>query len=81
MNHCASTFRKPVLVLHGEKDFFNNDSDVRGFVSRIPPGTPATYRNYPNAYHLLMYDEEKEAIFGDIERWLRRIGYQRPEKS
>jgi alpha-beta hydrolase superfamily lysophospholipase len=81
MNDCAATFHKPVLVLHGGNDFFNNDSDVRGFVSRIPPKAPATYRNYPNAYHLLMYDEKKEAIFRDIERWLKRIGRERSEKS
>jgi alpha-beta hydrolase superfamily lysophospholipase len=81
MNDCAATFHKPVLVLHGGNDFFNNDSDVRGFVSRIPPKAPATYRNYPNAYHLLMYDEKKEAIFRDIERWLKRIGRKRSEKS
>jgi alpha-beta hydrolase superfamily lysophospholipase len=81
MNDCVATFRKPVLVLHGGKDFFNNDSDVRGFVGRIPSGTPVTYRSYPNAYHLLMYDEKKDSIFRDIERWLKRIGYQRPEKS
>ena len=38
MNDCATTFRSPVLVLHGGKDFFNNDPDVRGFVARIPAG-------------------------------------------
>lgn len=77
MNECAATFHKPVLVLHGGKDFFNNDSDVRGFVARISPKAPATYRNYPTAYHLLMYDEKKEAIFRDIERWLKRLKRQR----
>ena len=74
MNDCAATFRKPVLVLHGGNDFFNNDSDVRGFVARIPPKIPTSYRNYPDAYHLLMYDEKKEAVFRDIERWLKLLG-------
>lgn len=73
MNDCASNFRSPVLVLHGGKDYFNNDSDVRGFVARIPAGTLITYRNYPKAYHLLMYDEKKEVIFRDIERWVNRL--------
>ena len=45
---------------------------MRGFVARIPSGTPKTYRNYPKAYHLLMYDEKKEVIFRDIERWVNR---------
>ncbi len=73
MNDCASNFRSPVLVLHGGKDYFNNDSDVRGFVARIPAATSMTYRNYPKAYHLLMYDEKKEIIFRDIERWVNRL--------
>ncbi len=73
MNDCATTFRSPVLVLHGEQDFFNNDSDVRGFLARIPAGTSTTYRNYPNAYHLLMYDEKKERIFKDVERWVNQL--------
>jgi alpha-beta hydrolase superfamily lysophospholipase len=62
-----------VLVLHGGKDVFNSDSDVRGFVARIPAGTSVTYRNYPNAYHLLMYDEKKEVIFKDVERWVDKL--------
>ncbi|MBC8128049.1 MAG: alpha/beta fold hydrolase [Gloeobacteraceae cyanobacterium ES-bin-144] len=73
MNDCAATFRSPTLVLHGGRDFFNNDADVRGFVARIPAGTSKTYRNYPEAYHLLMYDEKKDLIFKDIERWLESL--------
>ncbi len=73
MNDCAATFREPVLVLHGGKDYFNNDSDVRGFVARIPSGTSKTYHNYPDAYHLLMYDEERDAIFLDVERWVNLL--------
>jgi alpha-beta hydrolase superfamily lysophospholipase len=73
MNDCAAAIRSPILVLHGGKDYFNNDSDVRGFVARIPRGISKTYRNYPNSYHLLMYDEKKEVIFQDAERWLDRL--------
>jgi alpha-beta hydrolase superfamily lysophospholipase len=73
MNQCATTFRTPVLVLHGGKDYFNNDSDVRGFVARIPDGVSKTYYNYPDAYHLLMYDAKKEVIFRDIERWMNKL--------
>jgi len=73
MNDCAATFQAPVLVLHGGQDFFNNDSDVRGFVARIPEQTSITYRNYPAAYHLLMYDDKRETIFRDVCRWLNRL--------
>lgn len=73
MNDCATAFRSPILVLHGGKDYFNNDSDLRGFVARIPAGVSKTYHNYPQAYHLLMYDAQKEAIFRDIESWIRLL--------
>lgn len=73
MNDCAASFRIPVLVLHGGKDYFNNDSDMRGFVARIPAGVSKTYHSYPSAYHLLMYDEKKEVIFKDIARWTKRF--------
>jgi alpha-beta hydrolase superfamily lysophospholipase len=75
MNDCAAKLRVPVLALHGGKDYFNTDSDVRGFVAHVAPGVAKTYRNYPNAYHLLMYDAQKEKIFRDIERWLNRLRY------
>jgi alpha-beta hydrolase superfamily lysophospholipase len=73
MNECATHFRSPVLVLHGGKDYFNNDPDVRGFVARIPTGVSKTYHNYPQAYHLLMYDAKKESIFKDVERWTDQL--------
>jgi len=73
MNDCAAALRVPVLVLHGGKDYFNTDSDVRGFVAHVAPGDSKTYRNYPNAYHLLMYDAQKDRIFRDVESWLNRL--------
>ncbi len=73
MNDCATHFTSPVLILHGGKDYFNNDSDMRGFVARIPAGLSRTYHNYPEAFHLLMYDAKKEIIFKDIERWTSRL--------
>lgn len=73
MNDCAPTFQVPVLVLHGNEDYFNNDADMRGFVARIPETTSVTYRNYSNAYHLLMYDEKKDSIFRDVGRWTDKL--------
>ncbi len=80
MNECAAHFRSPVLVLHGGNDYFNNDSDVRGFVARIPTGVSKTYHNYPQAYHLLMYDMRKETIFKDVERWTDQLRNDRLRK-
>jgi len=73
MNDCAASIHSPLLVLHGEKDFFNDDADVRGFVARVPAGVPVTYKNYSGAYHLLMYDAKRDVIFKDVETWLNRL--------
>ena len=70
MNGCAEQLEVPTLVLHGGEDFFNNDADVRGFFARIPPSVPSTYHNYPNAHHLLMYDDDREKVFRDVGKWL-----------
>ena len=80
MNQSAAQFRSPVLVLHGGKDYFNNDSDLRGFVARIPDGVSKTYYNYPKAYHLLMYDSERDVIFKDIEKWVTQLRKGRLKK-
>lgn len=72
MNDCAAKLEIPVLVLHGEEDYFNTDPDIRGFVARIPSGVSKTYRNYPDAYHLLMYDEKREKVFRDVGKWLNQ---------
>lgn len=70
MNGCAEQLEVPTLVLHGGQDFFNNDSDVRGFFARIPSNIPRTYRNYPDAHHLLMYDDDRNKVFRDVGKWL-----------
>ncbi len=81
MNACAAALRVPVLVLHGDKDYFNTDSDVRGFVAHVAPGVAKTYRNYPDAYHLLMYDAQRDKIFRDVEGWLDRLRHHRLGKT
>ena len=73
MNACAAELSGPVLVLHGGKDYFNNDSDVRGFIARMPEEARVTYRHYPRSYHLLMYDEKRDRVFRDVARWCNRL--------
>ncbi|BCU78295.1 monoacylglycerol lipase [Luteolibacter sp. LG18] len=70
MDACATTFRVPVLVLHGGKDFFTDEEAIRSFTGSIPKGTPVTTRIYPDAYHLLMYDTLKDEVIRDVEKWV-----------
>lgn len=73
MCDCARSFRVPVLILHGGKDFFTDEQAIRDFTACIPAGTPVTVRHYPDSHHLLMYDQQKAKVFRDIETWLQRL--------
>ncbi len=73
MNECAKVLSGPVLILHGGRDFFNNDADLRGFIDRIPDSARVTYRHYSKSYHLLMYDEKRDRVFRDVARWCNRL--------
>jgi len=73
MNDCAAELEGPVLILHGGRDYFNNDADIRGFVARMPPQARLTHRHYPRSYHLLMYDEKRDRVFRDVARWCNRL--------
>jgi len=73
MNDCAKELDLPLLVLHGERDELNQDSDIRGFLARLPEGAPATYHNYKGAYHLLMHDRQRKKVFRDVAEWLDQL--------
>lgn len=77
MHRCAPTFKVPVLVLHGGKDFFSRTDDVKDFFGSIPAGNRKAMRFYPEAHHLLMYDSGKDQVINDVSRWLASL----PDKS
>jgi acylglycerol lipase len=70
MPDCARSFEVPTLVLHGGKDFFSSPDDVKEFYGSISKEAGRERRYYPDSYHLLMYDEQKEKVIGDVEEWL-----------
>ena len=72
MPQCAQTFRVPTLVLNGGKDFFSSAADVNAFYGNIPK-EKRTHRYYPDSYHLLMYDDQKDRVIGDVEKWLVKL--------
>ena len=73
MPDCARSFEVPTLVLHGGKDFFSSADDVKAFYGCIPKEAGRERRFYPDSYHLLMYDELKEKVIGDVEQWLEEL--------
>lgn len=70
MPECAAAFEVPTLVLHGGRDFFTTTGDVKQFVERIPETTSHQHLHYPEGHHLLMYDDIKDEVIGDIAGWL-----------
>jgi acylglycerol lipase len=77
MPECARNFEVPTLVLHGGKDFFSSAADVEAFYGNIPKEAGRDRKFYPDSYHLLMYDELKEKVIGDVETWLERLPARR----
>lgn len=77
MPDCARSFEVPTLVLHGGKDFFSGADDVKAFYGNIPKDAGRDRRYYPDSYHLLMYDDLKDKVIGDVEEWLEELPKQR----
>lgn len=63
----------PVLLLHGGHDIFSKARDVEAFQHRFPSRAAVDRTFYPESYHLLFYDHQREKVLGDIARWLRKI--------
>ena len=63
----------PVLVMHGGKDIFTEEQDVKKFYENFPENLNKERRFYPNAYHLLMYDDNREKIFADAAEWIKNL--------
>ena len=65
----ATSMRVPVLVQHGEADRLVRWDDVRPVVETI--GAPdKTVITYPGLYHEIYNEPEKDAVIGDLARWL-----------
>lgn len=63
----------PVLVLHGGKDIFTSDASVKKWFAHFPASEKNKLLFYPSSYHLLMYDHEREKIFSDVVKWLKKV--------
>lgn len=74
MDERASSVTCPVLVLHGGKDFFTREDKVGDFCNNFDQSVRKTHHYYPGSYHLLMYDHQRDKIFGDIAAWLDQFG-------
>jgi acylglycerol lipase len=58
----------PALVAYGAHDMLVPESAMGVAWSKLPPGTRRAV--YPNGYHLLMRDKDREAVIGDVIAWM-----------
>jgi acylglycerol lipase len=65
----AAEMKTPCLVLAAGQDVFLRPEQVRAWFDQLA-ATDKTFRLYPQAYHLLWNDWDKELVLADILSWL-----------
>lgn len=65
----ASSFRVPLLVLHGTADTLTSPAGSYGFYERAGVADK-TYRRYEGAYHNLFVEANREEVYDDIAAWI-----------
>lgn len=58
-----------VMVLAAGRDCFVRPEQIEGWFHRIP-STDKTLRHYPEAYHLLWHDWDRDAVADDLRSWI-----------
>lgn len=81
MDQAASSVYCPVLLLHAGKDCFTQEEKVNDFYEHFDQAISKSHHYYPESYHLLMYDHQRDKIFSDISSWLGQLtSDQSPDK-
>lgn len=65
----SNQFRYPVLLLHGTGDQLTNPKGTEEFFRNIA-SKDKTFHRYPDLYHELINEYEKEEIMEDILKWV-----------
>lgn len=62
----------PLAIFHGGQDFFSTKHSIEAFLQTAPESTDTRFYHYPEAFHLILYDSQREKIFTDMLDWLNR---------
>jgi alpha-beta hydrolase superfamily lysophospholipase len=65
----AKRLRHPAMILAAGNDCFVKPEQISAWAGQIP-SSDKTHRLYPEAYHLLWHDWDRELVMADIEAWL-----------
>ncbi len=66
----AEKLQLPLLILYAGQDIFVAPEDIRGFYDRIPAGDKDS-ELWPEAYHLLLFDESTPEVLERIYGWIK----------
>lgn len=69
LNH-AGDLNIPLLLFHGLKDKITSPDASRHFAKEA--GEKVTFITFPDGYHELHHDQEKEALFDHIVDWIKK---------
>lgn len=67
----AAQLHHPALVLSAGNDCFVKPEQIATWFEKIP-SADKTHQLYPEAYHLLWHDWDREVVMNDIKDWLDR---------
>ena len=67
----AERLRHSTLVLSAGNDCFVKPGQIASWFEKIP-SSDKTHRLYPEAYHLLWHDWDRDTVMHDIQQWLER---------
>ena len=60
----------PILLLHGDKDQIIPLESTQGAIAAL--GAHAEDRHYPDGYHMLLRDLDAEAVWKDVDDWIKQ---------
>lgn len=69
----AQRVTQPVLILHGGHDIFSQTSAVESLARKFLQSEGVTLHSYPESYHLLFYDHERERVLSHISQWIESL--------
>lgn len=70
MHKSIRSTHTPLAIFHGGQDFFSDKESVQTFLQTSPKSRNTRFYHYPEAFHLILYDQEREKIFTDMLDWL-----------
>lgn len=75
----AQTINIPTLILHGGRDIFSDSTEVERFAKNFPTEAVVQRRFYPESYHLLFYDHQRDQVLADVSSWLDQLKLPSPK--